>query len=647
MKKPTTCFKMIAILALFLIARIGHAQCTAAFIYSVGANGNVNFYSTSTPVFTASPTYCYWIFGNSTTSLVAAPANTATTTYPTNGSYVVTMYYYSLGQCTVSTTQTIVVSTVTTPSCNLNASFVVNNYGNGIYNFYNTTTGTVSGASFNWDFGDGSSSTTNPSVAHTYTANGLYTVILTANNNSSPACADADTVVVNVNSVCNFSVAFNYTMGTNGQVALQGSSAGATGTVNYTWNFWGSGTASGATTTHTFPANGVYTVSLIGASSTCSASAIQTISINNVTATPCSLNASFYYGGGATSGAINFHSTTTGTTSGTTYAWAFGDGTTGTGAAPPHTYAGNGVYTVTMTASNSSTCNSSYVLTVYVTSYCNLLAGIGYSLNANGNVSFYNTSTGTSSITSYYWIFGDGSSSTSQNPSHNYANGTYYVYLSVTNSTASPACQDTAGIVITVTSNTCVANVTFSLIPSGAPHGWYAVVSSSVGVAGASWYWGDSTSTSSGLYTSHTYSAAGNYYICLTVTMTCGTVGTYCNPQYVSRSANDNSMIVVNTVSPNQLVTGIKNNSAEKAAFVVSPNPAAGQFNIRMNGLTSNKATVAVYNLVGSLVYETDSEISNGTLTKDIQLNEAANGVYFIKVNADNNTYTQKVIISK
>ncbi|MEP7168699.1 MAG: PKD domain-containing protein, partial [Bacteroidota bacterium] len=71
---------------------------------------------------------------------------------------------------------------------------------------------------------------------------------------------------------------------------------------------------------------------------------------------------------------------------------------------------------------------------------------------ANSPVSFYDTSSGGGSIVSWLWYFGDGDSSVSQNPVHQYASATYYV------------------VTLTVTSITgCTATITDSVFVQTSP----------------------------------------------------------------------------------------------------------------------------------------------------------------------------------
>src|SRR5439155_1492169 len=101
-----------------------------------------------------------------------------------------------------------------------------------------------------------------------------------------------------------------------------------------------------------------------------------------------------------------------------TYAWDFGDGATGSGAKPTHSYADNGPYSVTRTVSDTHSATSAPGTTTCSALSCAFTDG---STDADGQV------------TAWSWSFGDGGTATSQNPSHTYAaGGTYTVTLTVT-----------------------------------------------------------------------------------------------------------------------------------------------------------------------------------------------------------------------
>jgi len=119
------------------------------------------------------------------------------------------------------------------------------------------------------------------------------------------------------------------------------------------------------------------------------------------------------------------------------WAWNFGDGSpTGTSQYPYHVYTGVGSYTVEMSVWNGVSDTETKV------NYINVLASppiADFSLNVTSgyaplSVYFTDTSISSTSILSWSWSFGDGYTSTSQNPSHVYtAPGLYTVTLTVVN----------------------------------------------------------------------------------------------------------------------------------------------------------------------------------------------------------------------
>lgn len=160
------------------------------------------------------------------------------------------------------------------------------------------------------------------------------------------------------------------------------------------------------------------------------------------TNTVCPVSAGFTYTNSG-NGLVNFYDSSTGTSGATTYAWNFGDNSSGTGAITSHTYA-NGTYTVTLTVSNSSLCVDTYT---QVVSVCAIAPTFTYSVLANGQVNFFNTSTGAGTAAVCTWSYGDNTTGTGFNSSHNYSTGTYTVTLNITDT---PGCTRSVSQVITI-----------------------------------------------------------------------------------------------------------------------------------------------------------------------------------------------------
>jgi PKD repeat protein len=175
---------------------------------------------------------------------------------------------------------------------------------------------------------------------------------------------------------------------------------------------------------------------------------------NYITVNPC-VTPTAGFVGSPTSGDyplnVNFTNQSSGATS---YSWTFGDGGTSTATNPSHTYTSAGTFTVALTATNS--CGSDQqVRTNYITVTtppCDPpvadFSGSPTSGNYPLNVNF--TDLSTNSPTSWSWTFGDGGTSTAQNPSHTYtAAGTYTVSMTATNACGSDGVTKTGYISVT------------------------------------------------------------------------------------------------------------------------------------------------------------------------------------------------------
>ncbi|MEZ4686794.1 MAG: PKD domain-containing protein [Bacteroidia bacterium] len=122
---------------------------------------------------------------------------------------------------------------------------------------------------------------------------------------------------------------------------------------------------------------------------------------------------------------VQFTNNSTGTQN-MTYLWGFGDGVTSTTANPSHTYTAKGEYTVRLLATDSLGCRTGYQQLNYVK-----IGGASASFSAEPSggckplpVNFIHLAPVGSS---HFWDFGDGSTSTSSQPSHTYLDTGIYI----------------------------------------------------------------------------------------------------------------------------------------------------------------------------------------------------------------------------
>jgi PKD repeat protein len=261
---------------------------------------------------------------------------------------------------------------------------------------------------------------------------------------------------------------------------------------------------------------------------------------------------------------------------------------------------------------------------------------------SNGSATFSNTSTGSGPGSVYFWDFGDGSSSLAQHPNHSYQNaGSHLVKLRVTNT--GTLCVDSVIQSVNVTGVPCTANSNFSLAPTNTAQVWNAIPAYPWNISAASWDWGDN-STSNTLYTSHQYSAAGLYNICLSVTVSCVASSSSCASYSVYRSSQPVNIIQVNVINP-ELISGMPVAAAEMPpSLQVIPNPNAGDFLLSVQGMRSGYAQFTICDLMGRLVHS--GEIITGEPIQ-VKTEGLTDGVYFVTIRTGESTFTTKMVLQR
>lgn len=234
----------------------------------------------------------------------------------------------------------------------------------------------------------------------------------------------------------------------------------STGTItSRTWSFGNGNTSNNLNPFENF-STGTYTISLTVSDGSNSDTETKTAYIRVFSKPTADFN--FNPSTGCTPLPVNFTSTSTvGGAPIISYIWDVKDGSSSPNSSNfVHTYQGGGPYTPTLQIIDANGCSDSKTSTSSITPTASPVANFSSQASPIGcaapfTVDFVNTSAG-SSLT-YRWEFGDGNTSTQQNPTHTYtALGNYTVRLIIND----PNCSDTIVKQNFVRINTTNANFT-------------------------------------------------------------------------------------------------------------------------------------------------------------------------------------------
>lgn len=477
------------------------SPCVADFNFTMQSGTTVAFSNSSSGNYSN----MYWNFGDGNSSTSSNPTHTFSP-----GTWLTCLTIYdSLNGCQSTFCDSITIN----GSGNCVAGFVPNIQGNNVQ-FINTSTGFFQQAS--WDFGDGTTSTI-ISPWHQFSQPGLYTVCVTISDTAG-ICTDTYCTQIAIQGTGNCNAGF-----------VANDSSGMTWFIPnaynpnyyYYWNFGDGNTSTQPFPIHQYNTIGTFLVCLTVIDSANNCFDTFCDSVSNLPPSGC--QAGFTYQ--QVAGTLYFYGFNTGSGSISSYYWTFGDGTTGIGQNPVHTYATNGTYTVCLTIMTFNNCVDTLCgqVTVNNTSNCN--AGINYQ-SSNGTGYFFGSATG-GNVTSWTWYFSDGTTATGQNPVHTFPSSGYWnacLFITTANGCSDSSCQL---VYISGPNGACQPYFSYT---NGTNNFVYFQNQSVGNPTNFYWDFGDGSAISNLMNPSHQYAQNGTYYVCLTIIDSAfGCTATYCD----------------------------------------------------------------------------------------------------------------------
>ena len=432
--------------------------CTASAPPTGVVGESVSFRGNATSTNCTESPYYFWSFGDGATSIEQNPTHI----YEANQTFTWTMSATLRDVGCTTQRGSITISTGCSLACTATAP-AMGIVGTQVY-FEATAAPSAEctgGLTYDWNFGDDQAST-QQYPSHTYTYAGTFNWSMTATI-QGVTCTHNGSITISPS--C--SLTCTASGPTTGSVRIPVSFLGAavpdncSGDPTYYWDFGDGSTSGQRNPTYTYSSAGIYywsmTVTVQGASC---------IAHGSITILGCSLTCTATAPTTGVAGdQVYFEATAApsgGCTGELTYDWNFGDGQASTQQHPGHIYTYAGTFNWSMTAkiqdmicTQSGSISISQACSLTCTSFAPAtgVAGTPVSFEATAI-----PSNCTGSLT-YYWNFGDGQSSTQQNPSHTYAFSATFSWM-MEATIHGVACTQTGSITISARDNlTCILTV--------------------------------------------------------------------------------------------------------------------------------------------------------------------------------------------
>jgi PKD repeat protein len=471
-----------------------------------------------------------------------------------------------------------------------------------------------------WEFGDGQMSW-EPNPVHNYGQPGVYPVCLTVYGENCMDVYCEEVIVEGTPAECHAEFWY-YQME---ELFIQFNNTSYPENSEFMWEFGDGVTSSEFNPVHQYQEQGVYEVCLMvfNPELNCEDMLCQEVWVGNNFECQASFD---WVPLGDSAYVVQFFDTSIGPED-MNYFWEFGDGGTSEEQNPVHFYQETGFFEVCLTIS-SPDCQSVFCNEVYVEGYpWDCYADFSWQLDADMNVQFFDWSYPTPE--EWLWDFGDGETSTEQNPSHQYFEpGDYEVCLHIYNSFV--GCDEIVCNVVEVgipgglnasyvytQDSTNFFTIYFFDTSSGNPVDWM-------------WEFGDGT-TANEQNPLHSFNGPGTYTVCLTIMDAAGQASTYCEDIILDGS----------------YISGIDEPKGELQINRVFPNPANDFVNLEINSPVNSEVEVALINLQGKELKRSIHSLSTGENAIRLGVSGLPEGVYLIRLQNGSSTSTTKIKVSK
>jgi PKD repeat protein len=301
-----------------------------------------------------------WTFGDGGSATGSKPSHL----YRNNGVYTVTLTVTDSAGQTASDTA---VQTVLNVPPTANAGTARSGFEGSAVTFAGSATdpGPDDVLTYSWNFGDGGTGT-GPTPSHVYVQNGTYTATLTVSDgDGGVGTSTVQAIIANVAPTANAGTARTGDEGSSISFSGSATDPGILDVLTYSWNFGDGGSGTGASPSHVYVQDGVYTatLSVSDGDGGVGTSTVQ-VTVRNVPpvafagpdASSDEGSSVDFAGSGTDAGVLDV----------LTYSWEFGDGGKSASAVTSHVYEQDGVYTATLTVTDDAgtSSTSTRVITV-------------------------------------------------------------------------------------------------------------------------------------------------------------------------------------------------------------------------------------------------------------------------------------------